>query len=725
MIISLLAPAVFALCQEPVGGWYQGIWSVDSEPNGTLFVQALPDITGDGYPDQLVQHGVRCELVDGTTGLARLAFTTGTQAVIPYSIDLDGDGQLDLLLAEPRHTSSGLFERGRVAAFSGGTLAPLWQHEGLHANDRFGYELQFADTDFDNDLDVIAIRKDRPNTRIQVLDGASGAPQWNASGLDYNFLELTDDLDGDRVPDFLLGRESQLELISGATGSPLWIASYLNQDVAWDSVSIADQNADGWMDLVLGVPGFNPIGDGNRGAILAYDGRTGTVLWDVRAKARRYESFADEIRLADVTGDGTSDVLSSGIQQAVLFDGRTGAMIWSRNTAQGNGASEIFHTRLNADAIPDILTWRKQDGAMLEAIDGATGDVLWRYIATSPLHVFAELEIGDLDFDGLDDILMSTPLLGEGLDRRGSLYAFSGSDGNLLWSRDGAQTDSRLGLRIALANLDSVGGLDVYYLADGSDGPKADTGYHAVNGGTGQVIHSVLRRALEPSTETWRTHDFDGDGLEELIASSTVIGNRESHQLVINGSQGSVVWAAAPEHTGNSSDPLAFLPDRNNDGYAELLRTRTLANGVSIVELISGKDGGHRPGLSADPSSLSVAAGGDIRLELDFPTRYAGCRFQLLSSRTGVGPSNYLGLRIPLTQDALFRANLAGQYFGIVNRRRGQLNVNGDALASIHALPGEVPASVIGQRVWLAAVLAWSASQPTLSSAAVEVQWIP
>ena len=87
---------------------------------------------------------------------------------------------------------------------------------------------------------------------------------------------------------------------------------------------------------------------------------------------------------------------------------------------------------------------------------------------------------------------------------------------------------------------------------------------------------------------------------------------------------------------------------------------------------------------------------------MDFPASEAGKRYAVLPSITGIGPTVMNGLEIPLTQDNVFNAIIAGNIPSEFQGPFGTLDANGDALASLSSGPGLTPA--IGHTLFFAAV---------------------
>jgi len=87
-----------------------------------------------------------------------------------------------------------------------------------------------------------------------------------------------------------------------------------------------DLNADGTLDVIIGA-GRNEYQHSDQG-ILALDGKTGEVLWQVPAEDQVYGSAT----LYDITGDGIDDVFIGGRSPHFrALDGRTGTIIWEYN----------------------------------------------------------------------------------------------------------------------------------------------------------------------------------------------------------------------------------------------------------------------------------------------------------------------------------------------------------------------------------------------------------
>jgi outer membrane protein assembly factor BamB len=123
----------------------------------------------------------------------------------------------------------------------------------------------------------------------------------------------------------------------------------------------ADLNGDGTLDIVIGA-GKNEFQHTDEG-IIAVDGKTGNVLWQVDADDQVYGSAT----LYDVTGDGVEDVFIGGRSPHFkAINGKTGKLLWQYifsyegdpvlRYARFNFNNSILVPDQDEDGLQDLLT---------------------------------------------------------------------------------------------------------------------------------------------------------------------------------------------------------------------------------------------------------------------------------------------------------------------------------------------------------------------------------
>jgi hypothetical protein len=348
----------------------------------------------------------------------QLETTSETSANVSMG-DLDGDGDLDLVLAKGRHwplVNRVLLNDGR-GGFVASDLAP--------GADR-SYSTVLADLDGNGTLDLV-VSNDRPDGKVVyfndgkgrfTLGGGWGAPEWTTRNA------TVADLNGDGAPDIIAanrGGQSGYCLNNGAGVFDATPCVMLEIESA-TSIVVADFNNDKAIDLAVphrdggqsrvflnrGPEGFraDPFGpavsNARAGAAgdLNGDGWADLVVGDERTGVRVYlNDKAGQLRagvllgdpalptgavhIADMNRDGHLDVLigyyNPGPKPVVFFGDGSGARFTRVEFGDGRGAVYGIDTGdIDGDGFPDIATARSQAPNILYFSAPAAGPGRWR-----------------------------------------------------------------------------------------------------------------------------------------------------------------------------------------------------------------------------------------------------------------------------------------------------------------------------------------------------------
>ncbi|MCL4197590.1 MAG: hypothetical protein KJZ69_08860 [Phycisphaerales bacterium] len=297
-------------------------------------------------------------VMSGTFGLAAMIFATSVRAALAQSglpawieppegsvrfgqavasgADVDGDGVIDIYIADSGYTTI-VGHVGRLFVFSGATREVIWSVVGA-----------------------------------DLLRPMNGAPEYLMPGA------FIDDLDGDDVPDLLVGFPAALEgrgmvqVYSGRTGDVLLRiegepeTTWLGQDVS----RLGDLDDDGVDEFAFSRPG----------RVVLCSGATGEVRDSLAIQwARRVRS------LGDVDRDGVADFIvaqyyfQGGFRQVDAFSGRTRDRLWTSAPPNSPtfGYSAAAGYDLTGDEVPDVLVTGDSGASATPwcfVVSGATGE---------------------------------------------------------------------------------------------------------------------------------------------------------------------------------------------------------------------------------------------------------------------------------------------------------------------------------------------------------------
>jgi len=369
--------------------------------------------------------------------------------------DLNGDGVRDLLVGAPWSDGNADPEVGAVEIRSGADGALIRRASGHRAGEEFGTTVAVLD-----DLDGDGVREylvgaplapagwQRKAGSVSLYSGGTGAVLARLEGGDQwqfgSSVAGAGDLDGDGVRDFLVaapfhetspGRVGTVQAYSGRTYEQLWVSvPPLNRPGVGNAhrciAAVADQDGDGTVDVLVGKA-VSFFGTAYSGGLAVLSGRTGTVLREQWPPLWPVSGLGVAVSAAsDLDGDGTNDYLISdphafgsiwqvGPGGVFALSGRTGRTLWEAeglNSGERFGSSLAPAGDLDGDGVDDILVGisHAMGGAGISGghgvVSGATGALISR--KTAGLYSFqgwSIAELDDLDGDGLPEWVVGSP----------------------------------------------------------------------------------------------------------------------------------------------------------------------------------------------------------------------------------------------------------------------------------------------------------------------------
>ncbi len=448
--------------------------------------------------------------------------------------DVNGDGYSDVVIGGPNFGGAGtaLFYAGGANGLDSVAGTSI----GGGAASDFGFSVAWAgDVNWDGYADAIV-----------------GAPLYDAGEVDEGRALV--------YPGTASGLDSLAMFLAESNDA----GAKLGSSVA----SAGDVNGDGYSDVIVGAPGYLGNGrafvwHGGASGFPVFNGNPTNASGSIPSGVSGSEQGYSVASAGDVDGDGYADLVtgapsfgaggrvfvrrgsSSGVTTAGEWfangpaGGRLGHSVAGAGDVNGDGFGDVVLGAPNADA------GTTDDGQILVFLGsatglGATGSVANADFVAQGSNASANLgqavaSAGDVNGDGLSDVLAGAPDYTNGFDLLGRAFLYQGSATvgtdhvlPLVWSPVGIDDGDHFGA--ALAGVGDVNGDGYGDVAVGmpdyvfTGGGRVDVWYGSATGLTPSVTYSDsdwFTVGTEPGAQLGRSvagaWDGNGDGFSDLL----------------------------------------------------------------------------------------------------------------------------------------------------------------------------------------------------------------
>ena len=602
----------------------------------------IGDIDGDGKPDMCVANFGATSfsvfrntstpgVINGSSFAAKVDFTAGTNAERIKIADIDGNDVVDVVVSNRGNDTVSLFRNtSTVGSPSFATKVDLTTATGP-----IGFDL--ADIDGDGKLDLAVANSTSSNTSVfrntstpGTIDASTYAAKIDFAATNGSNLSMGD-IDGDGKPEIVVvdgGSDvvGVMHNLTATTAAPTITSFTPTSGIPGSSVTITGTNFDATpasntvffdpikatvtaastTSLTVTVPngaGFGPISAtvNNRTAVSdqfflpTYSGIAQTITSGILASRIDFTTGTlptDGVAIGDLDLDGDPDIAVTNNTAATV------SVFRNTSTSGGiNGSSFAAKVDFTTGATPlgmvigDLDGDGKPDMAVLSnggtsisvfhntstpgVINGGSFATKVDFsIGTNPQH----LAIGDVDGDGKLDLIASN-----GGAANVSVLRNTSVSGAIDATSFATKVDFTVGTTptgVSVADLDGDGKPDLAVSNDGSNSVSILRNTATA----GQIDASTFAAKVDFTTGTQPNRltvgDVDGDGKLDLAATN--FGGNTISLLRNTSTSGSVSFAAKVDFTTGTTPRFIRMGDLDGDNKPDIFVTNAGSNSLSI-----------------------------------------------------------------------------------------------------------------------------------------------
>ena len=410
--------------------------------------------------------------------------------------------------------------------------------------------------------------------------------------------------------------------------SAAWTAESNQASAALGSsvATAGDINDDGRSDVIVGAPKYDG-GQADEGRVYVFRGTAAGLSteasWTAESNQVSAQFGASVSTAGDVNGDGFSDVIvgSYGYDNGETDEGAAflwyGSVIglgsdgspsnadWTGDGGQVSaeyGRSVSTAGDLNGDGYADIIIGapKGENGQGAEGLayvylgsSSGPGSAIRKEMDVSSANFgWSVSTAGDVNGDGLADVIIGAPTYANGQTAEGKAYVYHGHRSTGIaaspsWSVEINETEARYGLAVATTgDVNGDGYADVIVGAPFHDVSHTNEGaafvYHGSSGGLSTTAAVTITPDVQNAqfgSSVATAGDVNGDGYADIVAGSPLYSGDQMEEgcaYLYYGASGGVSATAAWTVEGNQSNAhfgysVAIAGDVNADGYSDVI----------------------------------------------------------------------------------------------------------------------------------------------------------